>query len=188
MIPAEPAAVVSVAAPRPGSARVPAEDPQADRGVVLPTAYTHPKGPFFVSDYDVALVQIGYAFTDDTQISLTGVPPLEPEAHDAGSLRTAQAAAKFIAEARRLLASEKKANGVTLRGFSTKPALPSYEEVYGLRAAAIAGAKPASEAELMSVPCAYSIEPPAAFAGGSQAVVEAFEVGGNRDDLQVSQT
>ena len=47
-------------------------------------------------------------------------------------------AAEFIAEARRILAGEKKANGVTLRGFSTKPALPSYEEVYGLRAAAIA--------------------------------------------------
>ena len=37
-----------------------------------------------------------------------------------------------------LLAGEKKANGVTLRGFSAKPKLPSYEEVYGLRAAAIA--------------------------------------------------
>lgn len=76
---AEPDAVVAVAAPRPGSARVPAEDPQADRGIVLPTAYTHPKGTFFVSDYDVALVQIGYAFTDDTQISFTGVPPLGAE-------------------------------------------------------------------------------------------------------------
>jgi 2,3-bisphosphoglycerate-independent phosphoglycerate mutase len=74
----------------------------------------------------------------DTDPQITGVPPLEPKAHDADSLRTAQVAAKFIAEARRLLAGEKKANGVTLRGFSTKPALPSYEEVYGLRAAAIA--------------------------------------------------
>jgi hypothetical protein len=78
-LPAEPAAVVTVAAPRPGSARLPAEDPQADRGIVLPTAYTHPKGTFFVSDYDLAVVQIGYAFTDDTQISLTGVPPLGDE-------------------------------------------------------------------------------------------------------------
>ncbi len=31
-----------------------------------------------------------------------------------------------------------KANGLTLRGFSAKPKLPSYEDVYGLKAAAIA--------------------------------------------------
>jgi 2,3-bisphosphoglycerate-independent phosphoglycerate mutase len=36
------------------------------------------------------------------------------------------------------LAGQPKANGLTLRGFSGKPKLPSYEEVYGLRAAAIA--------------------------------------------------
>ena len=59
-------------------------------------------------------------------------------AHDPASERTAEVAAEFIAEARQLLAGEKKANGLTLRGFSAKPALPSYEEVYGLRAAAIA--------------------------------------------------
>jgi hypothetical protein len=76
---AGPAAVVTVAAPRPGSARIAAEDPQADRGIILPTAYTHPKGTFFVSNYDVAISQIGYAFTDDTQISLTAVPPLGDE-------------------------------------------------------------------------------------------------------------
>ena len=38
----------------------------------------------------------------------------------------------------KLLAGEKKANGLTLRGFSARPQLPSYEEVYGLKAAAIA--------------------------------------------------
>ena len=47
-------------------------------------------------------------------------------------------AKQFIAEARKLLAGEKKANGLTLRGFAAKPKLSSYEEVYGLRAAAIA--------------------------------------------------
>ncbi len=43
-----------------------------------------------------------------------------------------------MAQAQKLLASEKKANGLTLRGFSAKPHLPPYEEVYGLKAAAIA--------------------------------------------------
>ena len=55
---------------------MPADDPQADRGVLAPTAYTHPKGTYYVSDYDVVLFEAGYALTDDTQISLTGLPPL----------------------------------------------------------------------------------------------------------------
>ena len=37
-----------------------------------------------------------------------------------------------------ILAGEKQANGLTLRGFSARPKLPSYQEVYGLKAAAIA--------------------------------------------------
>ena len=45
---------------------------------------------------------------------------------------------EFVAQARKILADQPKANGLTLRGFSAKPQLPSYEEVYGLRAAAIA--------------------------------------------------
>ena len=37
-----------------------------------------------------------------------------------------------------ILSAEKKANGLTLRGFSNKPRLEPFEEVYGLKAAAIA--------------------------------------------------
>lgn len=74
----------------------------------------------------------------DTDPQATGVPPLQPVAAAADSVRTAEVAAEFVAQATRLLAGEKKANGLTLRGFSAKPALPSYEELYGLRAAAIA--------------------------------------------------
>ncbi len=75
---------------------------------------------------------------DDTDPQQTGVPPLEPVARDAGSQRTAQVAAQFYAEARKLLADQPKANGLTMRGFAGRPDLPSYEEVYGLNAAAIA--------------------------------------------------
>ncbi len=74
----------------------------------------------------------------DTDPQATGVPPLDPVAAKPESEKTVEAVKQFIAQARKLLAAEKKANGLTLRGFSTKPALPSYEEVYGLRAAAIA--------------------------------------------------
>jgi hypothetical protein len=72
-------AATAVATPPDAPPRPPADDPQADRGVLLPTAYTHPKGTFFFTDYDLVIGQIGYAVTDDTQVSLTGLPPLGPE-------------------------------------------------------------------------------------------------------------
>jgi len=74
----------------------------------------------------------------DTDPQITGVPPLDPVAADPGSKKTAEVAKEFIRQARELLKGEKKANSLTLRGFSGKPKLPSYEEVYGLKAAAIA--------------------------------------------------
>ena len=74
----------------------------------------------------------------DTDPQKTGVPPLPAEAIDAASKKTAEVANTFIAQATKLLAGEKKANGLTLRGFAGRPDLPSYEEVYGLKAAAIA--------------------------------------------------
>lgn len=74
----------------------------------------------------------------DTDPQKTGVPPLEPMADDAASQRTVDVAKEFLAQARRILADHPKANFHTMRGFAAKPALPTYEEVYGLRAAAIA--------------------------------------------------
>ncbi|MEN6449128.1 MAG: 2,3-bisphosphoglycerate-independent phosphoglycerate mutase [Thermoguttaceae bacterium] len=74
----------------------------------------------------------------DTDPQVTGVPPLKPKAHDAASQRTADVAAQFVAAAEKLLAGQPKANGLTMRGFAAAPAIPSYEEVYGLKAAAIA--------------------------------------------------
>jgi len=75
---------------------------------------------------------------EDTDPQKTGVPPLVPEASEPGSQRTAEVAMEFIKQAQRMLAGQPKANGLTMRGFSKKPNLPSYEEVYGLKAAAIA--------------------------------------------------
>ncbi|HEX4413540.1 MAG TPA: 2,3-bisphosphoglycerate-independent phosphoglycerate mutase [Lacipirellulaceae bacterium] len=74
----------------------------------------------------------------DTDPQITGVPPLDPVAADSQSKKAADIAKEFIRQGRELLKAETKANGLTLRGFSGKPALPSYEEVYGLKAAAIA--------------------------------------------------
>jgi 2,3-bisphosphoglycerate-independent phosphoglycerate mutase len=74
----------------------------------------------------------------DTDPQATGVPPLAAEATDDASRQTAQIANQWIAAATKVLAGEKKASGLTLRGFAGRPNLPSYEEVYGLKAAAIA--------------------------------------------------
>ncbi len=75
---------------------------------------------------------------DDTDPQQTGVPPLAPNPRDDASKKTAELASEFVKQAQEILKSESKANGLTMRGFAAKPALPSYEEVYGLRAAAIA--------------------------------------------------
>ena len=66
------------------------------------------------------------------------MPPLDPIAADEASEKTAEVAIQFVEQAKKLLAGEAKANCLTMRGFATKPDLPSYEEVYGLKAAAIA--------------------------------------------------
>ncbi len=67
-----------------------------------------------------------------------GVPPLPAEGADPASARTAVLVNEFVAKARELLDGEEVANGLTLRGFATYPALPQIEDVWGLRAAALA--------------------------------------------------
>jgi 2,3-bisphosphoglycerate-independent phosphoglycerate mutase len=74
----------------------------------------------------------------DTDPQATGVEPLAPVAASPAAEGTARVAAEFVRQARTILASEKKANGLVLRGFAAKPRLPTFAELYGLRAAAIA--------------------------------------------------
>jgi len=74
----------------------------------------------------------------DTDPQKTGVPVLEPVARDATSKKTADIAKQFHEQAVKILASQPKANNHTMRGFAKKPHMPSYEELYGLKAACIA--------------------------------------------------
>ena len=74
----------------------------------------------------------------DTDPQKTGVPPLDQIAHDGPSHRTAEVAKQFVVEAKKILAGQPKANGLTMRGFSAAPVIDSYKDVYGLKAAAIA--------------------------------------------------
>lgn len=74
----------------------------------------------------------------DTDPQATGVPPLEPVAEDSASKKTAQVAHEFLRQAREILKHHPKANFHTMRGFAARPNLPSFNEIYGLRSAAIA--------------------------------------------------
>jgi 2,3-bisphosphoglycerate-independent phosphoglycerate mutase len=74
----------------------------------------------------------------DTDPQALGVAPLDPQPLSPAARRTAEVAAEFVRQARAILQEEPKANGLVLRGFAAKPALPTYQELYGLRAAAIA--------------------------------------------------
>jgi 2,3-bisphosphoglycerate-independent phosphoglycerate mutase len=65
----------------------------------------------------------------DTDPQATGVAPLDPLPTTAAARRTADVAKEFVRQARAILADEKKANGMVLRGFAAKPALPSYQEL-----------------------------------------------------------
>jgi 2,3-bisphosphoglycerate-independent phosphoglycerate mutase len=73
--------------------------------------------------------------TDPQQV---GVPPVEVEALAPEAKGTAALVRAFVAAARERLRDHHPANMVLLRGFARRPDLPSFPEVYGLRAAAIA--------------------------------------------------
>src|ERR687885_854915 len=64
--------------------------------------------------------------------------PVEPTNGDAAAERSAELANTFIEEADDILADHHPANTVLLRGFGMHPALPEFDEIYKLHAAAIA--------------------------------------------------
>ena len=74
----------------------------------------------------------------DTDPQKVGLAPLDPVAKDNASKKTAEVAKEFFNQAKKILANQPKANCLTMRGFAKKPSLPSYKELYGLNAAAIA--------------------------------------------------
>ena len=77
----------------------------------------------------------------DSDPQRTGLEPLpiEPINGNAGAEKSAELANAFIEQADETLAGHHPANTVLLRGFGMHPALPRFDEIYKLRAAAIAG-------------------------------------------------
>jgi 2,3-bisphosphoglycerate-independent phosphoglycerate mutase len=94
-----------------------------------------------VKDYRAVVIFRGKGLSDlvaDTDPQAAGVKPLDPAAMDPKGEHTAQVAADFVAQARKLLASQQPANGVLLRGFAELPHIPSLPELYQLNPVALA--------------------------------------------------
>jgi 2,3-bisphosphoglycerate-independent phosphoglycerate mutase len=81
---------------------------------------------------------LGGAALTDTDPLETGRPPLPVEARDAASRATAGVVTDVLDQARRILADEPKMNGFLARGFAAFERLPSMDERFGLRGAALA--------------------------------------------------
>jgi 2,3-bisphosphoglycerate-independent phosphoglycerate mutase len=94
-----------------------------------------------VKEYRFAMVFRGeglYANIADTDPQQTGVATLPAVAGDALSEKMADIANQWLIEAKRVLADYPPANMHTMRGFARDPGLPTFEEVYKLKAAAVA--------------------------------------------------
>lgn len=93
-----------------------------------------------VKEYRFAVVMRGENLHPDildTDPQRTGVPPLPAKAHSTTAESTAALFNQWISKAQQALSDQPKANGMTLRGFSTDPRLPNFKDSYGLNAAAI---------------------------------------------------
>ncbi len=94
-----------------------------------------------VQDYRFLVVMRGKGLggaIEGTDPQRTGVAPLKATGADAASQKTAALFNEWIARATAVIKDDAPANGMTMRGFSTDPGLPKYQEVYGLKAGAIA--------------------------------------------------
>jgi 2,3-bisphosphoglycerate-independent phosphoglycerate mutase len=94
-----------------------------------------------VKEYRFAVVMKGKDLEpdlEDTDPQRLGVPPLPVRARTEGAQTTADLFNQWVSGARELLADESRANAVTLRGFSTDPDLPQFEDIYGIHPACIA--------------------------------------------------
>jgi 2,3-bisphosphoglycerate-independent phosphoglycerate mutase len=80
---------------------------------------------------------LGDALSDTDPLKI-GVPPVSISALNRQSEKSARLVNLFIEQARNLLTDKSPANMIMLRGFAKLPTMPSYSELFGLRAAAIA--------------------------------------------------
>lgn len=94
-----------------------------------------------VKEHRWALILRGEGLSGDlseTDPGLLGRPPAQAEAHIPAAQHTAELVNEFVAQAGSMLAHEHPANMVLLRGFAKHPGFPTFDQVYGLKAGAVA--------------------------------------------------
>jgi 2,3-bisphosphoglycerate-independent phosphoglycerate mutase len=94
-----------------------------------------------VKEYRFLLVLRGDGLSGDvgeTDPLEVGETPLDPEPASPDAEATAKLVGQFVEQAGQILAGNEPANMVLLRGFSQLPDWPKFDDVFGLRAAAIA--------------------------------------------------
>src|SRR5512133_2252963 len=94
-----------------------------------------------VKEYRFALVMRGEGLSpelEETDPQRTGVAPLAVVAKTPEAQKTADLLNQWVAEAKKILADQPKANCLTLRGFATDPRLAHFKDKYNLRAACVA--------------------------------------------------
>ena len=102
---------------------------------------------FFIEtekDHRAALILRGAQFSSEiseTDPQKTGVPPISVKPLDNSSTaqKTAELLNSFLTNVKTKLSGENPANMILLRGFSLFIKIPSFSEIYGLNACAIAG-------------------------------------------------
>ena len=93
-----------------------------------------------VQDQRFVLVLRGEGLSDqlvETDPQREGVPPITATATSPAGERTAQLAQQWIAAAEEMLKGRERGNGVLLRGWSPRPDMPPFPELWKLRAAAV---------------------------------------------------
>ena len=75
---------------------------------------------------------------NDTDPQAVGVAPLKAQGADPASQKTADLVNQFVAQANAVLKADAPTNGLTLRGFARYPQITTFQDLYGLRSAAIA--------------------------------------------------
>lgn len=94
-----------------------------------------------VKEHRFAFVMRGPGLGDeltDTDPQKIGVPDLPVKSKKPTSNKTARFANLFVNQARELLKDKHPANMILMRGFAKLPKVPSYQDMFGLHAAAIA--------------------------------------------------
>ena len=94
------------------------------------------------AEHRAVLVLRGEGLDDnigDTDPQATGVPPLAPSRKPHDKSKTAKMVEGLIAQIRKILADEPKANMILARGFAKHPDWPKFADRYKLKPAAVAG-------------------------------------------------